>query len=326
MNSLFFPDVPASCQEVALRKMKKAAVIIINPVAGGGRGRKLIHLLEPEFEKMFGEEYELQITQGTGHASQLARQAVEREASLILAVGGDGTLNEVVNGMLHNGPNSCELGILNCGSGSGMAQTLQLPTNLSAQLEMACNTTAKPLDVGVLHYDGQNGKPAKRLFISECQAGISAYVVSRVGMKHKRFGGSIAFASVAIPALFRYRALEMTIRLDQSPAESRKLIGISIGNGNHCAGGMQLTPLAFPDDGWLDVLRIGEMALWERLVNFPKVYRGSHIHSPHFKIGRAREIEIEAEEPVWVETDGELIGKTPCRISMLPGAIQVRRP
>jgi diacylglycerol kinase (ATP) len=307
--------------------MRLVANIILNPVAGGGKTKKLKSQLVSELGNRFGKNYLLMETTGQGDATIFAREISEKGASLIIAVGGDGTINEVLNGLFLNRKpvnDQVELGIINSGSGSGMAQTMGLPESISDQLDMICNSTAKPMDVGIVRYKGTNDSPCERLFISECQVGIGGSVVSHVGMKLKHFGGRIAFGSVALSHLFHYKASKMTMILDQQPAESKKLIGVTIGNGIYCAGGMRLTPNARTDDGFLDVLQIHEMSLLKRFMNFGKVYSGDHIHSNYFSISQAKEISIDSEQPVWIETDGELLGKTPCEIGIIPGAVKVR--
>jgi diacylglycerol kinase (ATP) len=320
-------DARCKMQDVKCKMKKTAVHIILNPVAGGGKAKKLKNQLVHELVRRFGKNHLFMETTRKGEAIIFAREAVERGAGLIIAVGGDGTINEVVNGLLLNRKpvnDQCELGILNCGSGSGLAQTFRLPDSITDQLDVICNSTAKPLDLGFVNYIDNDNIPCERLFVSECQIGLGGSVVSRVGIKLKHFGGKIAFGSVALSHLFHYKASQMTMILDGHPSQLKKLIGVTIGNGIYCAGGMRLTPDARTDDGLLDVLQIHEMSLLKRIMNFGKVYSGNHIHSNHFSINQAKEISIESEQPVWIETDGELLGKTPCRIGVMPGAIRVR--
>jgi len=307
--------------------MRIEAHIIFNPVAGGGKAKKMKSQLVREMERRFGKNYLLLETLGQGDAIIIAREAAKEGAGLIIAMGGDGTVNEVINGLLLNRKpvnDQCELGILNSGSGSGLAQTLGLPASISDQLDVIFDSAAKPMDVGFVNYKDINDHSCERLFVSECQVGLGGSVVSHVGINLKHFGGRIAFGLVALSHLFHYRASQMTMINDQQKPESKKLIGITIGNGIYCAGGMTLTPCARTDDGLLDVLQIHEMSLLKRFMNFGKVYSGSHIHSPRFCIGQAKEITIGSEQPVWIEADGELLGKTPCKIGIIPGVIKVR--
>jgi diacylglycerol kinase (ATP) len=296
-------------------------------MAGGGKAKKLKNDLLPVLEKKFGKDYRFTETSEKGDAINIAREAVKMGTGLIIAVGGDGTINEVINGILMNGSpvnGRCELGILNSGSGSGMAQTLGLPVSVNEQLDLITMTKARPMDVGSVKYRDACNRPCERLFVSECQIGFGGDVVSRVGMKLKHFGGKIAFGSAALSNLFHYKASQMTISADQEPVEIKKMIGLVIGNGTRCAGGMRLTPGAMTDDGLLDVLQIHEMSLQKRFLNFPKVYSGNHIRSKYFSISQVKNISIDSQRPVRIETDGELLGYTPCEIGILPGAIRVR--
>jgi len=307
--------------------MRKTTYIILNPAAGGGKGKKFCKCLIPELEKRFGKDYLIKETSRQGDAIIFAREAVESNAGIIVAAGGDGTVNEVVNGILTAGRSlndNFDLGILNCGSGGGLAQTLGIPDSVSDQLDLICESKPRPFDVGFVIYLDKNKNSCERYFVSECQAGIGGSVVSQVGMKLKHFGGKIAFGSVALSHLVHYKGSEMRLRVDAITSATKKMIGITIGNGIYCAGGMQLTPNALTDDGQLDLLGIHEMNFMTRFLNFGKVYSGNHVNSKYFSLTRAKEIYLDSGPSVWIEADGELLGKTPCRIGIVPGAIRVR--
>ena len=307
--------------------MKKGTHIILNPSAGGGKGKKFCKCLIPELEKRFGKDYLIKETSRQGDAIIFAREAVESNAGIIVAAGGDGTVNEVVNGILTAGRSlndNFDLGILNCGSGGGLAQTLGIPDSVSDQLDLICESKPRPFDVGFVIYLDKNKNSCERYFVSECQAGIGGSVVSQVGMKLKHFGGKIAFGSVALSHLVHYKVSEMRLQVDAKTSATKKMIGVTIGNGIYCAGGMQLTPNALTDDGQLDLLGIHEMNFMTRFLNFGKVYSGNHVNSKYFSLTRAKEIYLDSGPSVWIEADGELLGKTPCRIGIVPGAIRVR--
>ena len=304
--------------------MENTPILIVNPVAGGGSAQRQIPVVRSELKKYIAGDVEILATTRQGEATSLAQNASVGGASLLIAMGGDGTINEVANGLLAAENPGCELGIINCGSGGGLAQTLGLPEKLADQLALIFETAAKPLDTGLVQFEDQAGKISTRFFVSECQIGFGGEVVSKVGMKHKKLGGTLAFGTVAVSCLFSYRGNQMTVGLDKQDPISENLLGIVIGNGSHCAGGMQLTPCARPDDGLLDVLRIREMPVLKRVSQFAKVYSGTHIHSSFFTLETARSISIESDIPVWVEMDGELIGKTPCKVEIHHQALRVR--
>jgi diacylglycerol kinase (ATP) len=301
--------------------------IIFNPVAGGGRSGKLKDRIIDEIERRFSRNYFLMETTRQGDATFFASKAARSGAKLIIIIGGDGTINEAVNGLLVKRKaisDQCEIGILNCGSGCGVAQTLGLPCRFDDQLDMILHTSSKPMDVGFVSFRDKNDQPSEHLFVSECQVGIGGSVVSCVGIKLKHFGGKIAFGLVALSHLFHYKASRMVMIPDHRAAEFNKLIGITIGNGIHCAGGMTLTPSALIDDGLLDVLQIHDMNLPKRIRNFGKVYSGNHIGSKYFSLTKVKELLIDSDRPVWIETDGELLGYTPCNVGIIPGGIKVR--
>jgi YegS/Rv2252/BmrU family lipid kinase len=307
--------------------VKKNVHIIFNPVAGAGKAARLKDWLTAQLDVRFEENYTWTETTRQGEAIQLTRKSIENGAQLLIAVGGDGTINEVVNGFFKNekpiGP-SCELGILNCGSGGGFAQSLGLPADISGQLDLIEKATAHSVDIGHATCAGEGGNLQERYFVNEFQIGIGADIVSKVGIKHKHFGGAVAFGTVTVSEMFHTKSVRMKTRLDAHEPQTNQLLGIVAGNGRYCAGGMQLTPGANHFDGLLDVLFIRKMNLLQRCLDFPKIYAGKHIFSKNFSLEQAGTIEIDSTPPVRVEADGELLGHTPCQIRIVPGAIRVR--
>jgi diacylglycerol kinase family enzyme len=175
-----------------------------------------------------------------------------------------------------------------------------------------------------VRFRDSSGKTHERLFVSECQTGIGGSVVEGIGGAHKRFGGTLAFGSMAILLAVGYKAVPMSVRVGNSEKIHERLMGVVVGNGSRCGGGMSLTPAARLDDGEFDVLLIHDMTLLQRLWSFPKIYSGRHVESPHFSIHRGAKVVVDSGEPVPVEADGELLGVPPCEIEVLPAALQVR--
>jgi len=301
--------------------------VILNPTAGGGRANKLWPLLESGIAERFGHNYSSYVTRRPGDATVSVRRAIAAGATLVIAVGGDGTIQETVNGFFRNrgllNP-SCELGIVNCGTGSGLAQSLGLPPSPEQQLDQISNRGSCAIDLGRVVLCSKDGRRVERVFASECQVGIGGAVVADVSSVHKRFGGKIAFGSVAIKKLFFLKAQPMTVRFGNNGKKTRRLLGLAVGNGACTAGGMKLTPEAQLNDGLFDVLLMHDMSIPTRLWNFPKIYLGKHIHTPHVSIFRSGKIAIESESPLPVAADGELLGVTPCEIELLPAVLKVR--
>lgn len=300
---------------------------IVNPVSGGGRTRKVFASLRPEIKKIAGSDYRVHLTRKSGDATRITRGILKNHVRLIVAVGGDGTAQEVVNGFYdgnHLLSDECELGIINSGTGRGLTRTLNLPATPEEQLRGLAKLPGRKVDIVRLFFSTVSGKPASRLFINECQVGIGGKVVQGVSMKHKSLGGTLAFGSAAVMELFRYKARDFHLRIGDEEEMNRRLIGIVAGNGAHCAGGMQLTPFSRPNDGILDVLLIHEMDRLARFWNFSRVYSGKHILSDCFTYKYCRQFKIDSKDPVLVEADGELLGTTPVRAEMLQNKITIR--
>jgi diacylglycerol kinase (ATP) len=318
--------------------------IILNPTAGSGAAKKLQPKVVEAAAALWGaaapahgQHFVLHVTTRQGEATQLARDAVRQGASLVVAVGGDGTVQEVANGMLNAGPVTCELGIVNCGTGRGLADSLGLPESLDDQLQLICHGNAVPLDVGQVRYTDADGRAAERLFVNECQLGIGGTVVARVeaekaggeGEKrgiipYKRLGGTLAFGLVAVEELVRLRCPELSVQMDDAEPVRDRFLGIMVGNGAKCGGGMCLTPNAMPDDGMLDVVLVREMGVLRRLWVFPKIYKGQHTGVAGISSHRCRRITVTGSDTAALEADGELLGRSPCTIEVLPAALRVK--
>lgn len=303
--------------------------IILNPASGAGRTGKRKAEILAICDRYLGREHTLCVTRKPGEATASARAAASQGAELIVAVGGDGTIQEVVNGLFADGRPlgpDCALGIIDMGTGHGFAQSLRLPDGVESQVELIAGQGYRMVDVGQASFADDGGRPKERYFVNECQAGIGGDVVKRVGTMSKRFGGTLAFGASTLAAAVRYPNQVVTVQVDDEAPRTQKLIGVVMANGRFMAGGMKLTPAAFLSDGLLDILLIHEQSLMERLKNFPRIYSGTHIDLPKFGLVRGRSILLSSPESVPVEADGELWGSLPCRVKVLPAALRVRAP
>lgn len=308
--------------------MKPANVsIVINPVAGNGKGKRITQYLLQKFKNYSDFEVGITFTKEKNDAISITRKAITDGASMVIAVGGDGTINEVVNGFFREAKqlNSlCELGVINCGTGGGYAKTLKTPDTIGQQIEQLIQPGSQALDLGLITWQDNTGKKVSRLFVNECQIGIGSKVASAVGKKSKIFGGTIAFGVTATAFALTMNPLKLSIAYDNEDFQEFKLIGLVVGNGTECAGGMKLTPHAKLNDGFFDVLAMSDMPLAQRMLNLSKVYSGKHILSPYFSIKRCKKLQIRSDIEVTLESDGEMLGNSPFDIEILPSAIRVK--
>ena len=301
--------------------------VVINPVAGNGKAKRVAQTILQKIKSSADFEIDIAFSQEKNDAKNITRKAILDGASMIIAVGGDGTINEVVNGFFINSKPLnplCELGIISCGTGNGYARTLNNPTSLKQQIELMLRPGYCEMDLGCITFADSAGKRVNRLFVNECQVGIGNEVASSVGKKSKIFGGKISFGLAATFLAMNMKPLNLEIGYDNGSLNKYKLIGLVIGNGTECAGGMKLTPDAKLNDGLFDVLSINDMTIGQRMLNLSKVYSGTHVFSPHFSVKRCKKLEIRSEAGVSAEGDGEVLGFAPFDVEILPSAIKLK--
>jgi diacylglycerol kinase (ATP) len=304
-------------------------VLIINPSSSAGRTGKLqskiITLLK---ERANGNLFWL-TTKASREATTLARRAIENGVNLIVAVGGDGTVNEIVNGFFENDKMirpASRLGIIASGTGVGLASSLNLPQQIEEQISTILDGNIRSIDVCRLTYIDFDKAVRTRYFVNECQIGIGATVVSRVQPRHKIFGGSVAFAWGSLKSIVGAKSYRLIVNIDNNEEKQFHLHGMTIGNGSFMGGSMNLTPKARLDDGLFDVLFIHHQSLCNRLYGFSKIYSGNHIGLPHVGYQQCKMITIESPDRVLVATDGELLGTLPCKIEIIPNILHICVP
>ena len=297
------------------------ARLIVNPVAGAGRtARKwpqIMGLLQSA-----GLRFEHDLTEAPGHARELAKSAAKKGYELVVSVGGDGTINEVVNG-LYDAGNIADviLGIISTGTGSDYIRTIGIPR----AYQEACLCLKSPrkfaVDVGVVEYFSGN-QMVKRLFVNFAGLGFDAEIVKATTQKYKTLNSTASYLTGLFTALLFYRNKQVTITLDGEPTE-KKVCAVLVSNGKYGGGGMFAAPDADLTDGLLDILIIGDLSKPDLLWSLPRVYRGTHLTHPKVTMKRAREIEIQSAEAVFLQADGELLGGLPARFSVLPAALNI---
>ena len=300
--------------------------LIFNPAAKSGKIRKFIPQLEELMNLHFGTAWELQATQKTGDATDFTRKAIRENARLIIAAGGDGTVHEVVNGFFHKGQlinGNCELGILNFGTGHDFSRSLNLPKSLEAQFEVL-KGSAQPVDVGSISFQTKDGNRKSAYFINECQAGIGGIVAQKVHKGHKRLGGKLAFGWVSLQQALLGKANSIEVQIDGRSSIQQELLALVMANGAYMGAGMQTTPNASIQDGKLDILFIQNMSLLQRLLNFPKIYSGTHLKSRFIHLERGQKVVVSSTEKVPIEADGEFLGYLACEVELLKAALKVK--
>lgn len=301
------------------------AVFIVNPLAGGGKAwSELFHGLPLEGE--------VRLTNGPGHATELAREALKEGKRSIVAVGGDGTLNEVVNGFFENGKiidPEAELGIVGIGTGCDTIKSFRIPRDpRRALLALSAipGYRARPVDVGRVRFLDHEGKESIRYFINIAEAGIGGAVVGAVNKTSKKWGGFSTFLLGTLETIFRYQNRLLELQLDDLPARHLVASNVVVGNGRYFGGGMKILPHAEFDDRLLEILVMGDLSPTELLLNLGGVYFGTHVNHPLVETHQARRVRVSSTLPLPIDVDGEQPGTTPAEFEILPHALRVRLP
>jgi diacylglycerol kinase (ATP) len=299
-------------------------VFLVNPAsANGATGRRWAELARRA--AALGLEGETLVSERPGHLSELAPEAVARGATSLVVVGGDGTVHEVVDGVVGAGVGDrVELAMIPLGTGRDFARSLRIPSRFEDAVEVARAGRLRTVDVGRATYAGPAGEACAH-FANFAGAGISGGIAARANRTTKALGGKVSFFWATLAVFSRWQPSEMTITIDGVERHARLLEALAM-NGDYTAGGMWVAPEASLEDGAFDVVLIGEFSKAEFATTFPKIYRGRHVTHAKVEIVRARELMVDAPEALPIVLDGEQPGTTPVRFELLPAALRVRVP
>jgi diacylglycerol kinase (ATP) len=301
-------------------------LFIVNPIAGSGRAHRLLPRIEAWLAEQ-GIEARILETREAGHAERLAAAASDLGHDRVIAVGGDGTIQEVLNGLLSSGVGTDgwppAMGLIPSGRGNDLARSVNLPIDPMACLPIALGDTTRPFDVG--RAEGANG--SRRHFGAAGGVGFDAAVAYTMAV-HRRFWmrGEAGYFLGTLNELRRYRNSELVVTLigdGEDRVVSQRFLFVAFANGPYYGGGMQICPDARTDDGWLDVCLVGDLSRVAALRELPGIYQAKHLRNPMVEIVRARRLRIDGDGATRVHLDGEPFGNVPVEVTLLPGAVRV---
>ncbi len=299
--------------------------VIVNPHAGKRRVGEEV----PELERTLRArdlEYTLLRTEGRGDATRFARETLETGGRFIVAVGGDGTVHEVVNGMMGAdgaaiAPDAV-LGVVAAGSGCDFIRTFGLPGDASRACYHLTGDNTYPLDVGKITYTTVSGETDVRYFVNVAEAGLGGAVASRAARMSPRLGQSKYFFGFWL-TLPRFKLATVRVQADRRTYEGPAYL-VVVGNAQYYGGGMKISPRSYPGDGVLDVL-VFKGPKTDSFTLLPKIYRGEHLPNDHIEELRVKQaLTIEADRPLPIEADGEVLGSTSATVDVVPQAIRMK--
>ncbi|MEM1031068.1 MAG: diacylglycerol kinase family protein [Myxococcota bacterium] len=305
-------------------------LVILNPQAEGGRAGKHAADIRRVVESYLGP-LEMAPTEGPRHAVTIAREAAEAHRDLVVVVGGDGTVHEVVNGIMAASvaPDARPtLGLVGQGTGGDFRKSLGLVHRLDQYCLAMARRRTRRVDIGRMTYRDRDGEATSGHFINILSAGMGGLVDEYVATSHKRFGGKAAYLSASVKALMNNEVGALKVTLDPDTDDVRELAVdtrlIAVCNGRFFGGGMEVAPMAEPDDGWFDVVSLGSAPKLQFALSTLSIYRGRHVDNPDVLVQRARQIRVElgdASTRFPLDVDGEPLGSLPLDIEVVPGAL-----
>ncbi|MFC2005299.1 diacylglycerol/lipid kinase family protein [Chloroflexota bacterium] len=297
------------------------AKVIVNPVAGANS----THRKWPSISRLLehvGLSFDHQYTEGVGHALELAKTAAGDGYRYLVAVGGDGTVNEVANGILHStDAASMALGVISTGTGSDFARSAGIPRQYVNCCSLLTSQRRLLIDVGVVEYQS-NGRTVKRFFVNAAGIGFDAAAVETTERLPKYFGGTIPYLAGLLRTLLAYQNKSVMLCIGDK-VEATRVLSVIVSNGSYLGGGMHVAPEASLNDNLLDVVVIGDVGKFDLLKSLPMVYKGTHGNHPKVSMEKATKVAVESPERVLVHADGEVLGEGPASFWLMPAALNI---
>ena len=290
---------------------KLSTAIIINPISGGAspRAARERAQLALAVVDQHGDHAEVLLTERVGHARELAKAAVRRGARLVLAWGGDGTINEVASALAFDG---VPLGIVPAGSGNGLARELGVHARAERAIADALQAVARPMDLGEI--DGH-------LFANVAGIGFDAHIASCFATATRR--GFSGYAAITVKALRSYAAQQYRVTIGGVETTHRAIL-VTLANSAQFGNNARIAPGARVDDGELDLVVMEETSRVSTIVQLPRLFTGTVTRAPGCTLRRVREVTIESDVPMTYHVDGEpMRGGTTLRARIHPGALMI---
>lgn len=286
--------------------------LILNPAAGKNKGEKAIEKALPLLESK-GIQLEVQTSNYTGHSIQLAHEFNPANYDGIVAVGGDGTLFEIINGLLKKHQNfDIPIGQIPVGTGNSFIKDLEIHTIEDAVEKIAGGKTRK-VDVGFFKYP-----EGEYYFINLLGTGFVSNVAHRAG-KYKALG-PLSYVIGVFEEVVQLQSVPLEMTID-GKVYQRDYIFTEICNSTRTGGNMIMAPDAKIDDGLLDIILLNNISKFNLLKVFPQIFKGTHVNDSHAETFKGRKIKIVTETPQRLTPDGEVFGTTPLEVSILPQKI-----
>jgi YegS/Rv2252/BmrU family lipid kinase len=317
--------------------MNETPLLVVNPRSGGGNTGKIFDAMRMPLKRALGD-HDVAFTERGRHAVELAREAALGGRTLVVAVGGDGTIHEVVNGLMQaraEGNKPPRLGVIGQGTGGDFRRSLGIEHRLDRYCAAIAGGRTRHVDVGRATFTGHDGAPASSYFINILSAGIGGVVDQLVAEASRGLGGTVAYYTASLRGLIKsvIGTCKCTLSLaGNERVEEVSTRNIAICNGRFFGSGMKVAPMAELDDGVFDVVSLGAASkLRFAIESSTRIYTGEHIGKEGVQHFRCDKVTIEllnkdVGDRFLLDVDGEPLGRTPLSIEVMPGALEVLVP
>jgi YegS/Rv2252/BmrU family lipid kinase len=307
-------------------------VFVVNPRSAAGATLRRFEVHRRHFTERLRErgfDLEVRLTERPRHATDIARDAVRSGATAVVAVGGDGTNNEVINGFFDAQGTRLEgdtaFGVVTSGTGGDFRRAFGWTTNPDDDLERLLHLQRRRIDLGRLTCTGPDGRAVTRHFINVSSFGLSGDVVDVANHSGKRLGAKLSFLAASVQAFLRYTPQTVRLRFDDGPTTTEDITFVALANGQFFGGGMHVAPQASPDDGFFDgvVIQGGGLSFWAR--HGLKLYSGGLVDVEGVRVVRCTSLHAEPVDPgpVFIDLDGEQPGTLPATWTLVPACLDL---
>lgn len=296
--------------------MKRVAFIIHGRIA---TNKKLL----PEIESVFtGVDYKFYVTQHQGHAIELSSQAIADGYNYIICVGGDGSLNEVVNGIMQAPKSDTKIyiGLLPYGTGNDFAKTINVSQSIEVLKQYIDSNSYRAIDCGLVNYTDKNNKPASRYFINITDVGMGGLAAEKINSYPRWLPPTVAYQLAIISTLLTYKKKDMQAVADTF-RHSGTTMNIIVANGKYFGSGLGIAPYAKPNDGKFDVVIAADISLKDYLLNIGTVRKCEPVDHPQMHYYNTSSIKVLSAQPMAIDMDGEFIGYSPMQINVVAAAL-----
>lgn len=300
--------------------------IIMNPASASGQTTERWPILK-EYLDSHKLSYDVSSTTGPGTATVLTRKAIHDGYEMVVAVGGDGTVNEVVNGFFQDdrliNPGAV-LGVLCVGTGGDFVKTLGISKEPEEAARRLLGREIMTIDVGRVKFRGPTGEETLRYFVNIADIGVGGETVERTSRKAKKGTGAKVYFWHTLVSLIKYKNKLMRIQIDDRFDEERVVSLLVVANGQYFGGGMHIAPEAKLDDGLFDVIIVGDITTLTFLANTPRIYKGTHLSHKKIQWLRGKSVRVSSAERALLDVDGEQPGMVPAEFEILPSILKVK--